>query len=202
MPFFFLVSGALAIQHIRRDPFDALIARCGSIAWPYLLWSAIFIALQSYLAKFMLFPPADIGAAASMWRVLLGETSWFLWTLFICQVLLTAADFVPVPLVLGVSLAIALVADRHDLGPFKNVIDFMPYVALGAMIGNRIKAPLVSRRAVSLLCSMAIFCLICAYVALGRDQSEPTDWPPEWQGPPRCSCWPPVWLPAMSRRAC
>jgi len=75
MPFFFIVSGALAIDHIRRDPFDAFISRCGSIAWPYVLWSTIFIAIQSYLAKFMLFPPSDMSVAASLWRVMLGETS-------------------------------------------------------------------------------------------------------------------------------
>src|ERR1700691_5492056 len=61
MPFFFIVSGALAIDHIRRAPFDAFISRCCSIAWPYILWSAIFLAIQSYLAKFMLFPPIDMG---------------------------------------------------------------------------------------------------------------------------------------------
>jgi fucose 4-O-acetylase-like acetyltransferase len=175
MPFFFFVSGALAIEHIRRDPFDAFVSRCGSIAWPYVLWSAIFIAIQSYLARFMLFPPNDMGAAASLWRVLLGETSWFLWALFICQVLLLLAAAVPVTALLCVSLFVALIADRYDLGPFRNVIQFMPYVALGAIIGSRIKSPLVSRRANSIVCSIAIFVVIFAYTTLGLERNELTD---------------------------
>jgi fucose 4-O-acetylase-like acetyltransferase len=175
MPFFFIVSGALAIDHIRRDVTDAFVSRCGSIAWPYLLWSAIMIAIQSYLAKFMLFPQADMGAAASLARVLLGETYWFLWALFICQLLLMAAAVVPVIAVFCASLLVALIAERYDLGPFKNVIHFMPYMALGAMIGGRIKTPPISGRAVLLVCSMAIFGLIFLTVALGLERGELTD---------------------------
>jgi fucose 4-O-acetylase-like acetyltransferase len=175
MPFFFMISGALAIDHIRREPLDAFISRCGSIAWPYLLWSAIFVAGQSYLAKFMMFPPADIGTAASIWRVLLGETSWFLWTLFICQVLLLAAAVVPVIAVLSVSLVVALIASRYDLGSFRNVVHFMPYLALGAMIANRIKTPLNSGRSTSIVCSIAIFGLVFTYTVLGLERDELTD---------------------------
>ncbi len=175
MPFFFIVSGALAIDHIRRDPLDAFASRCGSIAWPYLLWSAIFIAIQSYLAKFMLFPPTDMGTAASLWRILLGETSWFLWTLFICQVLLLAAAVVPVIALLCVSLLAALVADRYDLGAVRNVVHFMPYLALGAMVGSRIKTPLVSWRAASVVCAMVIFGLIYTNIAIGLARGQLID---------------------------
>lgn len=175
MPFFFMVSGALAIDHIRRDPLDAFISRCGSIAWPYLLWSAIFIVIQSYLAKFMLFPPTDMGAVASAWRVLLGETSWFLWTLFLCQILLLAAAAVPVVAVFCASLLVALIASRYDLGSFRNVVHFMPYMAFGAMIGRHVKRPLLSQRAPSIFCSIGIFGLIFAYIALGLERDELTD---------------------------
>ena len=175
MPFFFIVSGALAIDHIRRAPFDAFISRCCSIAWPYILWSAIFIAIQSYLAKFMLFPPIDLGVAASLWRVLLGETSWFLWALFICQVLLLSAAVVPVLAIFCVSILAALIADRYDMGHFGDVIHFMPYLALGAMIGSRIKTPLVSSRATSMVVSMAIFVLVFIFTRLGIERNELTD---------------------------
>lgn len=175
MPFFFIVSGALAIDHIRRAPFDAFISRCCSIAWPYILWSAIFIAIQSDLARFLLFPPSDTSAAASLWRVLLGQTSWFLWALFICQVLLLSAAVIPTIAILCVSFLVALIADRYDLGPFRNVIHFMPYIALGAMIGSRIKMPILSSRAASIVFSMAIFTLVFIYVALGIERNELTD---------------------------
>lgn len=135
----------------------------------------MFIAIQSYLAKFMLFPPSDMSAAASLWRVLLGETSWFLWALFICQVLLLSAAVVPVVAILCVSFLVALIADRYDLGPFRNVIHFMPYMAMGAMIGSRIKTPLVSRRAASIVFSMAIFALVFIYTTLGIERNELTD---------------------------
>jgi fucose 4-O-acetylase-like acetyltransferase len=171
MPVFFIISGAFTIGHIRRDPFHAFVSRCGSIAWPYLLWGTIFVILQTSIARFMLFPPSETGAVDSMERLLLGQTSWFLWTLFVCEVLLISAVVIPVGAVFVVSLIMSLALSGSDLGIFGNVVHFMPYLALGALIGRRLKDVKMPPPALSLLVGLLIFTGLFGAVANGLDNS-------------------------------
>src|SRR6185437_9641974 len=101
---------------IRRAPLHAFISRCGSIAWPYLLWGTVFIVFQAFLAPFMLFPPTESGALASVIRLLLGETSWFLWTLFVCEVLLLSAIIIPLQILFIISLVLSVALPENSLG--------------------------------------------------------------------------------------
>jgi fucose 4-O-acetylase-like acetyltransferase len=165
MPLFFIISGAFAIDRIRRDPMDAFLSKCGSIAWPYLLWGLLFIIAQPVFSQFMLFPPTDLGTGASLQRLLLGGTSWFLWTLFFCHLLLLLASFVPIMLLFIVSLILAAATFSAELGTFSNIIHFMPFLTFGALVGRKIEYCWINPAAASALVGLLIFGVIFAAVA-------------------------------------
>src|SRR5262245_21344101 len=82
MPLVFLISGSLAIDGIRSNPSRALLSQIGSIAWPYLLWGMAFIAMEPVISQFTLsksYPRNHLNDC------FLGETSWFLWILFLAN---------------------------------------------------------------------------------------------------------------------
>jgi acyltransferase len=91
MPLFFIISGALRINGIRDDPRRAILSRVGSIAWPYVLWGIVSILLWPVISQFTLNPMHDFNASAALKGLLLGQSSWFLWTLFLTQCILIAA---------------------------------------------------------------------------------------------------------------
>jgi fucose 4-O-acetylase-like acetyltransferase len=163
MPAFFIISGMFAIDHIQRAPLHAFVSRCGSIAWPYLLWGTVFIVFQRFLAPFMLFPPPEPGALASVIRLLLGETSWFLWTLFVCEALLLSVIIIPLEILFIISLVLSIVLPENSLGIFSNVVHFMPYLVLGALIGHRIR----KMSAISPLSALSVALFIFAVLFVG-----------------------------------
>jgi fucose 4-O-acetylase-like acetyltransferase len=143
MPLFFIISGALAINSIRADPWRAMLSRVGSIAWPYVLWGIVGTLLWPVISQFTLNPMHDFnlyeGLKGGLKGLLLGQSSWFLWTLFLTQcVLIVALEIISVQTIFALSVIAFLVLDHKDLGTLSAVIRFMPFLALGAVIGRRI----------------------------------------------------------------
>ena len=143
MPLFFIISGALAINSIRADPRRAMLSRVGSIAWPYVLWGIISILLWPLISQFTLSPMHDFnfyeGLKGGLKGLLLGQSSWFLWTLFLTQcVLIVALEIISIQTIFGLSVIVFLFLDHQDFGTLSALIRFMPFLALGAVIGRRI----------------------------------------------------------------
>jgi fucose 4-O-acetylase-like acetyltransferase len=143
MPLFFLIAGALGIKGIRTDPGRALLSRVGSIAWPYVLWGMIAIFVYPLVSQFRLNAPhAEWGLYEPLKGLLLGQSSWFLRTLFLAQcILILALQIIPIQLILVSSVMAFLALANKDLGTLSALIRFMPFLALGAVIGRRIDIP-------------------------------------------------------------
>jgi fucose 4-O-acetylase-like acetyltransferase len=143
MPLFFIISGALGINSIRADPLRAMLSRVGSIAWPYVLWGIIGILLWPVVSQFTLNPTYDFnfyeGLKGGLKGLLLGQSSWFLWTLFLTEcVLIVALEIISIQMICVLSAIVFLVFANNDLGTLSALIRFMPFLALGALIGRRI----------------------------------------------------------------
>jgi fucose 4-O-acetylase-like acetyltransferase len=143
MPLFFIISGALGIKGIRDDPRRAIVSRAGSIAWPYVFWGIVSILLLPMISQFTLNPVHDLNFyeafKGGVKGLLLGQSSWFLWTLFLTQcVLISALQVASIPTVFVLSVFVFLVLANKDLGTLSTLIRFMPFLALGAVIGRRI----------------------------------------------------------------
>jgi fucose 4-O-acetylase-like acetyltransferase len=159
MPLFFVVSGALGINGMRSDPSRAMLSRIGSIAWPYMLWGVIGIFVYPLTADFRL--NASHGGFefyGAFKGLLLGQWSWFLWTLFVAQcALILALQLMPIRIICGLSVVAFLALAAKDLGPLGAIIRFMPFLALGAMLGPRIDLAKCGSTAVSIAVGLLLF---------------------------------------------
>jgi fucose 4-O-acetylase-like acetyltransferase len=164
MPLFFLLSGSLAIDAIRANPRRALFAKMASILWPYLLWGVIFIALEPVISQFMLSRP-DASLLPSVKKLLIGETSWFLWTLFFihCIVILLSQAF-PLYVLLIISIFSSIALGKYDLGATSALVHFMPFFVVGAMIGKNINKIKCASRAASFAYGLIAFGSLSALV--------------------------------------
>jgi fucose 4-O-acetylase-like acetyltransferase len=130
MPLFFLLSGALSINLVRSDPQRAFWSRVGSVAWPYVLWGAISIASQPLLAFYMPNHYRADSLTEDIFRLASGQLSWFLWTLFLCHLILLLAAKVNLWIMLIVSIVLGMVIP--DRGPVGTTLHYLPFVVLGA----------------------------------------------------------------------
>jgi fucose 4-O-acetylase-like acetyltransferase len=131
---YFTIAGLLCVQALRKSRFDAFLCVTGSVLWPYLLWLFLIgTAIEPLIAVFVSVPPSA-GWLSKFVQALDGELSWFLWTLYVMQVILIIVARVPIWLLFVVSVAAALSFQGAQLGTFKDVIGYMPFILLGAML--------------------------------------------------------------------
>jgi len=101
MPSFFIISGWLARASLDRGgPARYLRGRLGRLAYPYVLWGAIAVALLPFIAPFTSVGNYSFDAAAELRALLLGQKFWFLWALFVVSVLYLLLS--PVPRMLAI----------------------------------------------------------------------------------------------------
>jgi fucose 4-O-acetylase-like acetyltransferase len=135
MPLFFMISGFFYIRAISRGPIYVLISRTESIAWPYLLWDfAIRTAILPFVSIFMSYPPIDVGWHDRLLDALTGRLSWFLWTLYVMQILLIPVMRAPMTIVFFCSLILFGVSDHWNMGTFSAVTDYLPFFLFGAIV--------------------------------------------------------------------
>lgn len=158
MPVFFIISGALAIDSIRANRARALLSRLGSVAWPYMLWGILFVCIEPVVSRFMLSPPERFVLSDAVIRLLIGDTSWFLWTLFLAQCILITVSRLPMLAVIVVTIPISLVTAGYEIGTVGALIHYMPFVAVGALIGRRLFDANVKSAALAILIGVLLFC--------------------------------------------
>jgi fucose 4-O-acetylase-like acetyltransferase len=135
MPLFFMISGLFCIEAMRKSPINAFISRTESIASPYIFWDFfVRTAALPLIGAFMSNPPSDIGWHARLEQALTGEVSWFLWTLYVMQILLIPFARMPIWVLFLVSLAVSLYLPNSHLGTINSVVDHLPFLLFGAML--------------------------------------------------------------------
>jgi fucose 4-O-acetylase-like acetyltransferase len=165
MPLFFLMSGALTINGIRSDPLRAMLSRVGSIAWPYVLWGMIGMVLLPVVSQFTLNSTHGFSFYAGWKQLLLGESSWFLWTLFLAHcVLVAASQIMPARMIFFLSVVASVILGNKDIGTLRAVFQFMPFLALGAMFGERINTLKLESRVASVLAGTLLFSVLFVLV--------------------------------------
>ncbi len=176
MPLFFMISGFFCIEPMRINPLNALISRTESIAWPYLFWEFLVRTVVLPFARaFMSSPPPDVGWAAKFGQALSGDLSWFLWTLYVMQVLLIPVARIPAWVLFIASVAACLLLQDAHLGPFVALIRNLPFLLFGAMLQPVLDHLRVSKAWSPLLLCLVAFSLMGAALMLGW-----TVWTPVW----------------------
>jgi len=176
MPLFFMISGLLCIESMRVNPLNALISRTESIAWPYLFWEFLVrTAVLPFAIAFMSSPPPDVGWTTRLGLALTGDLSWFLWTLYVMQIILIPVARIPAWILLSVSIAACLSLQNVPLGPFGALTRFLPFLLFGAMLRPVLDQLRVTNAWSPLLLSIAAFVLLGIALILGW-----TIWTPVW----------------------
>jgi fucose 4-O-acetylase-like acetyltransferase len=170
MPLFFLISGALAIEGIRSNPSRAILSRMGSIVWPYMFWGLVFIILEPFIAHFMPNHPQSSGLSDAFKRLILGETSWFLWALFFGHCVLVVTSKMPVRLVFALSILVYLLFLHKYFGAVSMLINYMPFMVFGAIIGRRILSVNPSPGMTSVIIGIFLFGILFTLVVYRADK--------------------------------
>jgi fucose 4-O-acetylase-like acetyltransferase len=168
MPLFFMLSGALCIDSIRNNPLGAFWSRTGSIAWPYFLWNVVIAsALLPLVAHFNDVAQSEIDWSERLRQALTGDLSWFLWTLYVMQVILIPVARAPIILLFLASVVACFGLQGLQLGTFDEVIDYMPFLLFGAMLRPFLHRFKVSRNWRPLLASFVTFLLMAVALLHG-----------------------------------
>jgi peptidoglycan/LPS O-acetylase OafA/YrhL len=159
---------------MRASPVKAFISRTGSIAWPYLFWEFLVrTAVLPLASAFMISPPPDVGWSTRLTQALTGELAWFLWTLYVMQILLIPFARVRVWILFVASIVACLYPQDTRLGPFSSVVDHLPFLLFGAMMRPFVNDLRISKCWSPVLLSVASFCLLGLALYFGWTAQKP-----------------------------
>lgn len=162
MPLFFFLSGLHVERGLRRGRPGFLGSKLQTIVYPYVLWSIVQGLTQWMLSndtnqRFYLSDLGDI-----LWSPF-GQF-WFLYALFLCQVLICLTTTQRTRLVLA-TVAAYIVGRIFDAGIFTIALKFFLFFAAGILLAGNLNA-IVSRFA-TIKGAFVTFALLCGaiYVA-------------------------------------
>lgn len=165
MPLFFMISGLFFLPQLKKQStHDFLWSRCFRLIYPLVLWTYIFAGLK-LTADFLAGRPVDLAHLLILpfpgqWHF------WFLWALFLVQLLLlTAKPLLAIVTIrffavsaLGVSVLLLLLQNvLHETVPWaEGLVIALPYFAIGMLLGqlmNRLPP-------IPVLLPVATFCVL------------------------------------------
>src|SRR4029079_11487269 len=111
--------------------------------------------------------PPNLSWSTTLTHALTGELSWFLWTLFVMQIILIPFARLPVWLLFGTSIAGFLCFHQAQLGTFQNIIRYLPFLLFGALIRPVLANFEVGRGWAPLLFSLLAFSLMALLLLMG-----------------------------------
>ncbi|MBD1537745.1 acyltransferase [Arthrobacter sp. S13_S34] len=135
MPVLVFLSGMLLSKSLRKPPLPFVVGKVRALAWPYWLWSLIFLAMTNAittdsLVRVLLVPPTYL---------------WYLWYLFAFYLTALVFTRLGVPLAavfIGVVVAAALVTPRFGLANFFYLAAFFLLGHLFALQEARVRQAL------------------------------------------------------------
>ena len=132
MPLFFVLSGLFLARSLARGRAAFLRDRGIQLVYPYLLWSLITAGLELAMSAYVNSP---LGLRdVLLIPVVPIEQYWFLYVLFLCQVVLAVAG--PRPAMVALVAVVAMAGyGRVALGPATPLLQYLPFVVWG-MLGS------------------------------------------------------------------
>lgn len=142
MPAFFALSGIFASKLSTLSVCEFLLGRLRNIFYPYVIWTAIIVASQFAMARFVNHPP-EFSRALYFLVEPYGYGLWFLYSLLLISVIfyfLTRAK-IPPTVVLLLAFVLSLLASRNVFGfwpIFNTAMNFFIYYAAAAIARKEI----------------------------------------------------------------
>jgi fucose 4-O-acetylase-like acetyltransferase len=138
MPAFFFLAGLFVEESVRRrGPFWFAVEKVKTVLYPYLLWGAIVGLTEPLTQRFRMAGHADLGSMLN--GIITGNTSWFLVSLFLCQVLALIVIRFPHWIQMVLALAGCFIIPYNAVTLFYKPFWFFPFVVAGMWVGRRIE---------------------------------------------------------------
>lgn len=172
MPLFFLLSGLHVERGLRRGRQSFLTSKLRTIVYPYLLWSVIQGLVQWVMSananhRFYLSDMTDI-----LWNPI-GQF-WFLYALFLCQLLVCLAGTRRLQLVL-VAIVAYLLGRVFEANILTITLKYFLFFAAGIVLAGNLRA--IVTRCATLRGVGVTFIGLCAAVYMAnKGANSGTDW--------------------------
>jgi len=144
MPAFFFAAGLFLAGSAKRHRASGFVLeRVKTILYPYLLWNLLSTAVLPISSRFMLH------SGPFSWRDLLvglgtGNISWFLPTLFICQVLALLVLKLPNWLRMTIAMVASFIVPASDITVLYQPFLYFPFVVAGMWFSSE-RLPMLDR---------------------------------------------------------
>jgi fucose 4-O-acetylase-like acetyltransferase len=137
MAVFFFVAGLFITQSIvRRGGSTFLMEKIKTILYPYLLWGFLFGLTEPFTTS--LRSGTHAFSWSGLWMGLLtGDSSWFLATLFMCQILALAIYRLPHWAQMAIALAACYLVPEFSVTVLSRPFFFFPFMVAGMWFGSQ-----------------------------------------------------------------
>ncbi len=172
MPAFFFVAGLFLVGSLeRRGSRLFTLDKLKTILYPYILWLVLSALIEPAIGRFKVsHQPFDWGRF--LLGVVDGEASWFLPTLFACQILALGTWKVPAWLRLGVSVLVAMIVTSYGPALIHRPAQEFCFLAAGMLVGSGIFALERMPAWISGLAAVALFALQAAVILRDGENAQ------------------------------
>src|SRR5215472_1986669 len=131
MAAFFFVAGLFIVRSVnRRGNAGFFFEKLQTILYPYLLWAVFFWLLLPVTGRFMSHRP-NVSWRDLMVGIASGNMSWFLVTLFVCQMFALIVVRLPHWLQMSIALLAYFTVPSSGVNIFFSPIQYFPFVVAG-----------------------------------------------------------------------
>ncbi len=140
MPAFFFVSGLFIAGSVaRRGALGFTLEKIRTLLYPYILWGVATALLNPLTARFRMSAHA-LSWRSFFWELSSGNASWFLITLFVCQLLALVLVRLPDWLQMTVALAACFFVPASGVAVLFQPFLYLPFVIAGSWFsGSRMQ---------------------------------------------------------------
>ena len=177
MPLFFIISGMLLSSSLKKSFFTVLKIKAGSILYPYFLWATFQTTIQILLSSYTNTPKTFLDIPKLLYQPVM--QFWFLYVLFMTfwPMYLLNRFHVSAKYILIICLTIFGLPYFVSLGSWGilyQVVNYLPYVALGATINSVMNKWLSNLGVLNLIIlSLGAFVIVSVY-------ASHTSWSNHW----------------------
>jgi fucose 4-O-acetylase-like acetyltransferase len=143
MAAFFFVSGLFTRLGSNTSSKSLVEKKVMQLLWPYLLWELINILLYPFISKYTMSGHQPLRFSTVLISVALGKTSWFLWTLFMVNIVGIVTRNLDKKLLLIASVIVYGIVSYYKFGMPDSVIKIftmLPYFVIGSRWADEIIA--------------------------------------------------------------
>lgn len=165
MPAFFFVAGLFLDRSLaKRGPRGFAFEKFRTVLYPYLLWPLLVLPLLPWISRYQSSPPPSV--LIYFKDILLGESGWFLFTLFFVLILAILTRRLPIWLRLLLAIPLSYFWPNTGHHGIDGIFWEYIFVVTGQLVGSRITSIQKLNKWIAAFACLALFAGIAAATIL------------------------------------